>query len=92
MEEMDTRPWEKFEIAERFKALRRKALLSQTRLAGILGICRQSVCEIEKLRVMPHYATWDRFCELERKHREARTGQFSFPNLQMKKSSAQKGD
>ena len=62
------RPWEKREIARRFKALRRKARLSQALLAELLNLCRQAVNEIENGHTMPHAATWSRFCELENRH------------------------
>jgi DNA-binding XRE family transcriptional regulator len=65
---MDTRPWKKSEIAERFKALRRKAPLTQKRLGEIINLCPQSISEIENCRVMPHETTWERFRELEWKH------------------------
>ena len=65
---MDTRPWKKREIASRFRALRRKALFTQRRLGEIIGICRQSVNEIERRHVKPHEGTWDEFCELEAKY------------------------
>ncbi len=67
---MDTRPWEKSETAERFRALRRKAVLSQSLLGEIIGVCRQSVSEIENAHVMPHPSTWDNFCALETKHNQ----------------------
>ena len=67
---MDKRPWKKSEIAQRFRALREKALLTQKRLGEIIKVCRQSICEIESGQVMPHPATWDRFCDLEWKHNQ----------------------
>lgn len=69
-ERMDTKPDDNFAIAERFKALRQKAHMTQARLAKIVGICRQCVNEVENLRVKPHEATWNKFRELERKHEE----------------------
>jgi DNA-binding XRE family transcriptional regulator len=69
---MDTRPWEKSEIAKRFRSLRRKARLSQSLLAEFIGVCRQSINEIENRRVMPHSSTWNRFCDLEAKHNQPR--------------------
>ena len=65
---MNSRPWEKSETAERFKALRRKARVSQSLLGTIIGTCRQSISEIENAHVMPHPSTWARFSELEAKH------------------------
>lgn len=65
---MDSRPREKYKIARRFRALRRKASLSQLLLGEIIGVCRQSVNEIENRRVMPHPSTWARFSELEARH------------------------
>jgi len=65
---MEFQPCEKSEVAERFRALRRKARLKQSRLAEIIGICRQSVSEIENARVMLHHSTWERFVDLETRH------------------------
>ena len=62
---MDKRPVIRSEIAERFRALRRKEHLSQRTLGERIGICRQSVSEIENALVKPHLRTWRRFCELE---------------------------
>jgi DNA-binding XRE family transcriptional regulator len=67
---MEFRPDHKFVVARRFKALRRKAHLSQSVLGWLIDICRQSVNEIENRRVMPHQSTWDRFCDLEGKHKQ----------------------
>jgi len=68
----DTRPWTRQEIASRFRALRRKALFTQSRLADLIGICRQAVNKIENARAMPHPTTWYRFCQLETKHNRPR--------------------
>ena len=65
------RPFEKSEIAWRFKALRRRARLTQASLGDSLGVCRQSICEIETERVWPHEGTWQRFFALERQFEEA---------------------
>lgn len=62
------RPNDKAEIARRFKALRRRARLTQRWLAESIGICRQAVSEIENKRTMPHFGTWDNFVVLEAKH------------------------
>jgi len=67
---MEFRPDHKFVVARRFKSLRRKAHLSQSVLGWLIDICRQSVNEIENRRVMPHQSTWDRFCDLEGKHKQ----------------------
>ena len=67
---MDTRPWERAETAERFRALRRKALLTQKKLGELIRLCRQSVSEIENAHVMPHAETWGRFHDLETKHNQ----------------------
>jgi DNA-binding XRE family transcriptional regulator len=69
---MDSRPWEKLETAERFRALRRKARMKQSHLAEIIRISRQSISEIENAHVMPHPSTWNRFCDLEAKHNQPR--------------------
>lgn len=65
-------PEAKADIAARFKALRRKAMLSQADLGNLIGICRQSVSKIENCRVWPHYTTSDRFSDLEVSHEQAR--------------------
>ena len=67
---MDTRPWEKTEIANRFKALRHKARLTQLELGYFIHIDRKSVCRIENLRTMPGPRTWRRFAEFESKHNQ----------------------
>ena len=61
-------PEAKTAIAKRFKALRRKAHITQKKLGDIIGICRQAVNEIENRRVYPHYTTLDKFSDLEAKH------------------------
>jgi DNA-binding XRE family transcriptional regulator len=66
------RPDDRTEIARRFKRLRRRSLLTQRWLAGLIGICRQAVSEIENKRTLPHYATWERFAALEAKHLQPR--------------------
>ncbi len=58
----------RLESTARFRALRRHADLTQFRLAGIIGICRQAVSDIENKRTLPHYETWGRFAVLEAKH------------------------
>jgi len=69
---MEFRPDDKFAVSERFKSLRRKAHLKQSDLARLIGICRQSISEIERACVMPHPSTWDRFCDFEAKHNQPR--------------------
>ncbi len=69
---MESRPNDKSIAANRFKALRRKSLISQSSLARAIGICRQSVNKIENHRVMPNYITWEKFCALELRHEQAR--------------------
>ena len=64
----DTRPWKKSEIAKRFRALRRKAYFTQSRLGELIRLSRKCVCQIETGSVMPHCGTWDRFVDLEQKH------------------------
>jgi DNA-binding XRE family transcriptional regulator len=61
------RPQDKAEIARRFKTLRRHASLTQRCLAGIIGICRQAVSDIENKKTLPHDRTWLRFAILEGK-------------------------
>lgn len=70
---MELRPDDKVVIAKRFRRLRRKSLLTQKLLASLIGVCRQSVSEIENRRVLPHDRTWERFRNLETKHNEARS-------------------
>lgn len=65
---MEFKPDRKLVVARRFKALRRKALLTQLRLADLIEICRQSISEIENARVTLRQSTWDAFCDLEAKH------------------------
>jgi len=67
---MEFRPDHKFVVARRFKALRLKASISQSLLGEIIGICRQSVNEIENRRVMPHSSTWRKFWEFESRHNQ----------------------
>ena len=57
-------------IPVRFRALRRKARITQETLGTIIGVCRQTVNEIENRRVVPHYSTVERFCHLEAKHQQ----------------------
>lgn len=68
----DTRPWERSEIADRFKALRKKVRLSQCELGKFLHIDRKSVCRIERSRTVPGPRTWKRFEEFEAGHDEGR--------------------
>lgn len=77
----DTQPWEKAEVAERFKAFRHRNLLTQERLAGLIRICRQSVSEIEGAHVTPHAATWKRFRGLELKYEEGARIQLLLQNF-----------
>jgi DNA-binding XRE family transcriptional regulator len=71
------KPSDKAEIARRFQALRRRARLTQRGLAGIIGICRQAVSDIENKRTLPHDRTWGRFAALEGKHLAEHTVQSS---------------
>jgi DNA-binding XRE family transcriptional regulator len=54
------------------QTLRRKSGMTQARLGDIIGICRQSVNEIENRHVYPHYTTIRRFADLEQRHEEGR--------------------
>jgi DNA-binding XRE family transcriptional regulator len=74
---MRVRPEYKAAVAERFKALRRRARITQAQLGDILGICRQSVNEIENSRVMPQYSTLDKFTQLEARHERERREPFA---------------
>jgi hypothetical protein len=48
--------------------------MSQSCLGRFIGLCRQTVNEIENRRVMPHDSTWDRFCEYEVRGQELGIG------------------
>jgi DNA-binding XRE family transcriptional regulator len=48
------RPWEKHEIAARFRSLRREAMFTQARLAQLIGICMQALNKIENRHTKPH--------------------------------------
>lgn len=61
----------KSEIAVRFKALRKRTLLTQARLGELVGIGRQAVSEIERGKANPHYSTVQRFADLEMRHMAA---------------------
>jgi DNA-binding XRE family transcriptional regulator len=61
------KPPNRLAVAERFIALRRTVGLSQSDLGELVGVCRQTVSEIENSRVMPHDSTWQRFAEYESK-------------------------
>jgi DNA-binding XRE family transcriptional regulator len=67
---MDTRPWNNVEIASRFRALRERGRLTQSRLGEIINLSRQTVSEIENGHVTPHSSTWGRFAALEAKHNQ----------------------
>ena len=62
---MDTKPERLDESAARFKAYRRKTHISQRELSEQIGVCRQTVSEIECGVVVPHESTWSRFSQLE---------------------------
>lgn len=64
----DTRPRERNETADPFKALRQRAHFTQSRLGELIDTDRQTVSRIENLRAMPHRTTWERFVELESAH------------------------
>jgi DNA-binding XRE family transcriptional regulator len=63
-------PDPKSDVAIRFKTLRRKACLTQADLGHYIGVCRQTVNEIENCRVMANSMTLDSFCDLEAKHNQ----------------------
>jgi DNA-binding XRE family transcriptional regulator len=65
-----TRPWEKAEIADRFRALRRKAHLTQRRLGRLIKADRKTINRIENLHSMPHQGLWNGFCKLEAAHNQ----------------------
>ena len=66
----EAKPQSRSAIADRFIALRERMGLSQSRLARYVGLCRQSVNQIENCRVTPHDSTWDRFHNFERRGQE----------------------
>lgn len=66
----DSRPWERGEVAHRFKALRTKAHLLQKELARHIHADRKTINRIENLRTMPGPRTWKRFEELEARHNQ----------------------
>jgi DNA-binding XRE family transcriptional regulator len=66
----ERRPFDRAEIAARFRAVRQQGHLTQAELAVQIAICRQSVSEAENCRVKPHASTWLRFLDLERRYRE----------------------
>lgn len=53
------------EVVRRFKAFRKRNLITQKELADWLGISRFSVCQIENQRSYPRYSTLRRFNLLE---------------------------
>jgi DNA-binding XRE family transcriptional regulator len=63
---------QKVTIAKRFQTLRRTGGVTQGQLAGVLGLSRQAVNEIENRRVTPHYSTLGKFHDLKAKHERAR--------------------
>jgi DNA-binding XRE family transcriptional regulator len=65
---MPCSPEAKADFAMHFKAIRRRAGLTQTELGHMIGLCRQSVSEIENCHVWPHYTTLECFCELEARY------------------------
>jgi DNA-binding XRE family transcriptional regulator len=70
----EAKPQDKSAISDRFIALRMRWGLSQSRLGRVVGLCRQTVSEIENRHVTPHDATWDRFCEHEGRTQEPGIG------------------
>jgi DNA-binding XRE family transcriptional regulator len=44
--------------------------MTQRVLADLVGVCRQSISEIENARVMPNHSTWKNFCDLETAHNQ----------------------
>lgn len=65
------RPPSRVEVAERFIALRRSALLSQQMLSDTIDVCRPSISEIENCRVRLWPATWERFTRIESRYRDS---------------------
>jgi DNA-binding XRE family transcriptional regulator len=69
---IDERPALRTEIAERFKALRRDAFLTQEAMAAAVGLCQQTISEIENCHVMIWPSTWRKFAVMERLFRQGR--------------------
>ena len=68
---MADRPDDKFEIGKRFRVLRRRSHLTQSRLAEIIEISRSTVSKVENFHVLPQRRTWGKFCALEIRYRQA---------------------
>jgi len=66
----DQRPKDRSEIASRFIKFRKDNFFSQARLARLISISRQTVSEIENSRVLVRQTTWERFFDLEKRHKE----------------------
>jgi len=71
---MELRPKDRTVIAKRFETFRANCRIpmTQAQLGEVIGISRQTVSNIESAQVLPNYITWDKFCELEARHAEAR--------------------
>jgi Helix-turn-helix domain len=54
------------EIAQRFRALRQDAFLTQRMLSDAVGLCRPTISRIENCRTMIWPSTWRRFATMER--------------------------
>ena len=68
----EERPFNRCQVAERFRNLRRRGprRLTQAKLGSLIGVCRQAVNKIERGHVTPHPSTWVRFLDLERRYKE----------------------
>ena len=71
---MQLRPSDKTVIAERFKSARAESDLTQSELAQIIGVCRQSVSRIENCRALANRSTWEKFCNPKSIPNEAEIG------------------
>jgi hypothetical protein len=67
---IDTRPQHRWIIGQRFRRLRKKICLTQKHLGEFIGLCRQQVSKVECCRVRLHPRSWERFRELEWRHRQ----------------------
>ena len=68
------RPDNEAVISYRFKKLRCRVPFTQRELARMIGICCQTISEIETEKVMPHDKTWGLFADLEAKHMQPPLG------------------
>lgn len=92
----EAKPQNREAIAGRFMALRRRLGFSQSRLGKMVGICRQSVSEIENEHVLARDSTWHQFCKYAKirqlSERMARLPQNYWRDYLFEDEQAEKGD